>query len=149
MRVSVKAYENADMESAIKANVTLTIDNAFVVKNLTLVEGRNGKFVNMPHHKSNEVDENGRAIYRDDAFPLTKELREQIQKAAIESYEKGGEEVAFHYGAEPQKDKAADTAKENPRQGKASILGELKVTEEKAKEPKVNSKKPVKVTAER
>ena len=44
MYISVKAFENADRDSAVKANVNLTIDNAFVVKNLTIVQGRNGMF---------------------------------------------------------------------------------------------------------
>ncbi len=93
MNYSVKTFANADQDSAIKANATLTIDDAFVVKNLTVVQGKNGLFVNMPHHKTKEVDENGKAIYKDDAFPLTKDVRDMIQKSVIESYEKGGIEV--------------------------------------------------------
>ncbi len=97
MNITIKTFENADPDSAIKAHANMTIDNAFVVKNLSVVQGKNGLFVNMPHHKTNEVGEDGKSIYRDDAFPLNKELRDKIQKAAVESYEKGGEEVNFEY----------------------------------------------------
>ena len=38
MYLSVKAFENADPDSAVKAHVNLTIDNAFVVKNLAVVQ---------------------------------------------------------------------------------------------------------------
>ena len=85
MNITVKAFENADPDSAVKAHVNMTIDNAFVVKNLAVVQGKNGLFVNMPHHKSNEVGEDGKAVYKDDAFPLTKGLRDKISEAAIES----------------------------------------------------------------
>jgi len=47
MYISVKAFENADPDSAVKAHVNLTIDNAFVVKNLSVVQDKNGLFVNM------------------------------------------------------------------------------------------------------
>ena len=63
MYISVKAFENADPDSEVKAHVNMTIDNAFVVKNLAVVQGKNGLFVNMPHHKSNEVGEDGKAVY--------------------------------------------------------------------------------------
>jgi len=91
MYISVKAFENADPDSAVKAHVNMTIDNAFVVKNLAVVQGKNGLFVNTPHHKSNEVGEDGKVVYKDDASPLTKGLRDKISEAAIQSYERGGE----------------------------------------------------------
>lgn len=146
MNISVKAFENADQDSAIKAHVNLTIDNAFVVKNLAVVQGKNGLFVNMPHHKSNEVDENGKAVYKDDAFPLKKDLRDKIQEAAIESYEKGGQEVSFDYAA-PEKTKTAEaSAKEGARldesEGRASVLRILK------EEPLKGTDRPIKITME-
>ena len=124
MYISVKAFENADRDSAVKANVNLTIDNAFVVKNLTIVQGRNGMFLNMPHHKSNEVGADGKAVYKDDAFPLSKNLRDKMQEAAIESYERGGEEGHFEYGGREK----TSPEKEGARRDKPSIL---KILQEK------------------
>lgn len=109
MNITVKAFENADTESAIKAHVNLTLGDAFVVKNLTLVQGKNGLFINMPHHKTNEVDDAGKAIYRDDAFPLEKELRDKIQEAAVESYKGSGKEITFAFG-----EHAADKGYDRP-----------------------------------
>lgn len=146
MNISVKSFANADQESAIKANVNITIDNAFVVKNLAVVEGRNGLFVNMPHHKTNEVDENGRAVYRDDAFPLQKELRDEIQKAAIESFRNGGKEVEFAYSAPVKSLNEQASAKEGARlpedEGRPSVLKVLK------EEPLKGTDIPIKITME-
>ncbi len=145
MNISVKAFENADPDSAVKAHVNMTIDNAFVVKNLAVVEGKNGLFVNMPHHKSNEVGEDGKPVYKDDAFPLNKDLRDQIRKAAVESYEKGGEEVSFEYETAQKAQKKTNpekSGKEDARQGKPSVLKNL--SEEKKAS---RASKPVTVSA--
>ena len=145
MNISVKAFENADPDSAVKAHVNMTIDNAFVVKNLAVVEGRNGLFVNMPHHKSSEVGEDGKPVYKDDAFPLNKDLRDQIRKAAVESYEKGGAEISFEYEtAQKAKTKTnpEKSGKEDARQGKPSVLKNL--SEEKKAS---RASKPVTVSA--
>lgn len=117
MNFSVKTFANSEQDSAIKAHATLTIDNAFVIKNLTVVQGKNGLFVNMPHHKTNEVDENGKALYKDDAFPLSKEMRDLIQKAAVESYKEGGKEVeAWMATPPPQRAyEASEARKEGAR----------------------------------
>ncbi len=145
MNISVKAFENQDPDSAIKAHVNMTIDNAFVVKNLSVVQGKNGLFVNMPHHKSNEVGEDGKAVYKDDAFPLTKGLRDKISDAAIQSYENGGQEVSFEYESvqkEQNKSNPEKSGKEEARQGKPSVLKDLK---EKTAEVK-SMDKPIKLS---
>ena len=140
MYISVKAFENADRDSAVKANVNLTIDNAFVVKNLTIVQGKNGMFLNMPHHKSNEVGADGKAVYKDDAFPLSKNLRDKMQEAAIESYERGGEEVHFEYGGREK----SSPEKEGARRDKPSILKILREKVEKIP----GADKPLKLSVE-
>lgn len=152
MKISIKTFENKDTDSVVKANATLTIDDMFVVKNLSVIEGKNGLFVNMPHHKTNEVDESGKAVYRDDAFPLSKELRDKIQELAIRSYENHEQDVSAVVESPtkaPKEKEAGDDEKESPGQGKASVLGELKVNEDKAKEKKVNTKSAIKVTMEK
>ena len=144
MYISVKAFENADPDSAVKAHVNMTIDNAFVVKNLAVVQGKNGLFVNMPHHKSNEVGEDGKAVYKDDAFPLTKGLRDKISEAAIQSYERGGEEVTLEYDSvqkEQTKANPEKSGKEGARQGKPSVL---KILQEDSKVP--GADKPLKLS---
>ena len=147
MNISVKAFENADPDSAVKAHVNLTIDNAFVVKNLAVVQGKNGLFVNMPHHKSNEVGEDGKAVYKDDAFPLTKGLRDKISEAAVSSYEKGGEEVTFTYDSvrkDQNKTNPEKSGKEDARQGKSSVL---KILPEDSKVP--GAEKPLKLSMDK
>ena len=145
MNITVKAFENADPDSAIKAHVNMTIDNAFVVKNLAVVQGKNGLFLNMPHHKSNEVDENGKVVYKDDAFPLNKDLRDKLQDAAVSSYQKGGQEVGFTFDTKEKTKTSEKSEKEGARRtegGRVSVLDELDGL-------KIDCNKPIKVTMEK
>ena len=73
---------------------------------------------------TNEVGADGKAVYKDDAFPLSKNLRDKMQEAAIESYERGGEEVHFEYGGREK----SSPEKESARRAKTSIL---KILQEK------------------
>lgn len=70
-------------ESKLKAMASITIDGAFVVKGLRVIEGKNGIFVAMP---SRQVSE-GR--YEDIAFPITAEAREMVIKAVLDKYNEG------------------------------------------------------------
>jgi len=94
----------------------------------------------IPHHKSNEVGADGKAVYKDDAFPLSKNLRDKMQEAAIESYERGGEEVHFEYGGREK----SSPEKEGVRHGKPSIL---KILQEKV-EKIPGADKPLKLSVE-
>jgi stage V sporulation protein G len=64
-----------------RAIASITFDNEFVVKEVKVVEGPTGLFVSMPCRK---VGTNG---YRDIAHPITKEAREEINKAVMAAYQ--------------------------------------------------------------
>lgn len=66
------------------ATASITIDGAFVVRNLSLMNGSKGMFVNMPQQKG--VDDKGNTKYYDIAFPLSTELRTAISEAVIGAY---------------------------------------------------------------
>ncbi|MEW6227996.1 MAG: septation regulator SpoVG [Bacillota bacterium] len=64
-----------------RAIASVTFDNAFVVKELKVVEGPTGLFVSMPSRK---VGTNG---YKDIAHPITSEARQEIHAAVMKAYE--------------------------------------------------------------
>lgn len=59
----------------------------FIVGNVTVMKGQNGPFVSMPSYKTKEVDENNKPVYRDICYPITKEYREKVYSAILETYE--------------------------------------------------------------
>ena len=67
------------------APASITLDNAFVVRGLSVMNGSKGIFVNMPSQKG--VDAEGNTKYFDTAFPLSKELRAELSNVVIGAYQ--------------------------------------------------------------
>ena len=75
-KISVTPYENG----RTKGFATITIDDAFVVTGITIVEGQNGKFISFPQ-KKNKDDE-----WKDICFPNSKEVRESLTSMILDAY---------------------------------------------------------------
>ena len=80
IRSEVYIIENPTTKQV--ATASLIIEGCFVVKGLKVFEGTNGYFVAMPNRKT----QNGE--YKDIAFPIDKETREQIQFSVLGEYER-------------------------------------------------------------
>ena len=66
-------------EDNLKAFASITIDDAFVVKEIRVVEGKNGLFVAMPSKKIGDK-------YMDISHPITAEWRQRISTAVLSEY---------------------------------------------------------------
>jgi len=75
-------------ESKMKAVVSITIDDEFVVHDIKVVEGEKGLFIAMPSRKTADGE------YRDIAHPINSETRSAIQDIVLEAYEKSLSEEA-------------------------------------------------------
>ena len=69
-------------EGKMKAIVSITFDNEFVVHDIKIIDGQNGLFIAMPSRKMNEGD------FRDIAHPILSETRNKIKDAIFAEYEK-------------------------------------------------------------
>ena len=69
-------------ESKMKAVVSITFDDEFVVHDIKIIEGQNGLFIAMPSRKMGEGD------FRDIAHPLVSETRNKIRDAIFAVYDK-------------------------------------------------------------
>ena len=67
-------------EGRMKALVSVTIDDVFAVHDIKVIEGPQRVFVAMPSRK-----EDG-GSFRDVVHPITKEAREELEKAVLNSY---------------------------------------------------------------
>lgn len=65
----------------MKAIVSITIDNEFVVHDIKVIEGEKGIFIAMPSRKAADGE------YRDIAHPINSDTRDMIQKIILEKYE--------------------------------------------------------------
>lgn len=68
-------------EGKLKAIVSITIDDEFVVHDIKVIEGEKGMFIAMPSRKTSEGE------YRDTVHPINSATRERIQTLILEKYE--------------------------------------------------------------
>lgn len=84
--VRIKPYQNLEH---LRATATLTFGGSLVVKNVRVMEGKNGLYVQMPSYKTKELDENQKPVYKDYAHPVTAEFRTVLYDAILQEYERG------------------------------------------------------------
>lgn len=75
-------------EGKMKAVVSVTIDDEFVVHDIKVIEGEKGLFIAMPSRKSTDGE------YRDIAHPINTATRDNLQKLVLEAYEKADDTPA-------------------------------------------------------
>ncbi len=68
-------------EGKMKAVVSVTFDNEFVVHDIKVIEGEKGLFIAMPSRKALDGE------FRDIAHPINSVTRDKIQKSILEKYE--------------------------------------------------------------
>ena len=69
-------------EGKMKAIVSITLDDEFVVHDMKVIEGEKGLFIEMPSNKLTDGE------YRDIAHPINSDTRERIQDIILEGYER-------------------------------------------------------------
>lgn len=82
MRITDVRVRKMTQDSKMKAIVSITIDDEFVVHDIKVIEGEKGLFIAMPSKKANDGE------YRDIAHPINSETRDKIQTIILDSYEK-------------------------------------------------------------
>lgn len=69
-------------EDKLKAYVTITLDNCFVVRDLKVIAGNGGLFIAMPAKKRKD------GTYKDIAHPLNADTRERMERTILAEYER-------------------------------------------------------------
>lgn len=88
--VTVTPYEREG--SSIRGLARIYFDDSFIVNNVSVLQGKDKLFVAMPAYKTKQVDEQGKPVYQDVAYPVTKEFREKLYGQIIEEYDKAKEQ---------------------------------------------------------
>ncbi len=73
-------------EGKMKAIVSITFDNEFVVHDIKVIEGQNGLFIAMPSRKTPDGE------FKDIAHPINTDTREKIQSSILKAYQTAVEE---------------------------------------------------------
>ena len=80
MQITDIRIRKVDKDGKMKAVVSITIDDAFVVHDIKIIEGEKGLFIAMPSRKASDGE------YRDMAHPINSGTREKIQKMILDKY---------------------------------------------------------------
>ncbi len=69
-------------EDKLKAYVTITLDQCFVIRDMKIIQGTSGYFVSMPSKKKKD------GTYQDIAHPIDKATRAMMESRILEEYNK-------------------------------------------------------------
>ena len=81
MQITDVRVRKITKEGKMRAIVSITIDDEFVIHDLKGIDGQKGIFIAMPSKKATDGE------YRDIAHPINSGTRENIQKIILEKYE--------------------------------------------------------------
>lgn len=95
MKVTDVRLRKIASDSRMKALVSITLDDAFVIHDLRVIEGNNGLFVAMPSKRTPDGE------FRDIAHPINSEMRQEIQAAVMKVYDETEEVVPEKEQNEP------------------------------------------------
>ena len=86
MEVTDGRVRKVDKEGKMKAIVSITFDEEFVIHDIKVIEGEKGLFIAMPSRKTTDGE------YRDIAYPIRSTTRELLQQTILEKYQEDAEE---------------------------------------------------------
>lgn len=107
MNITDVRVRKVNDEGKMKAVVSITFDEEFVVHDIKVIEGQNGLFIAMPSRKMGEGD------FRDIAHPLRSETRNRIKEAIFAEYEKILENASSTHNPSPVHEDPSETEEED------------------------------------
>ena len=91
MKITDVRIRKIASEGKMKAIVSVTFENEFVVHDIKVIEGQNGLFIAMPSRKTPDGE------FKDIAHPINTETREILQNAILAEYAKVMQEPVAEY----------------------------------------------------
>lgn len=82
MNITDVRVRKVEKEGKMKAVVSITIDQEFVIHDIKVIEGDRGLFIAMPSKRTADGE------FRDIAHPINSDTRDNLQKIILESYER-------------------------------------------------------------
>ena len=86
MQITDVRVRKVDTEGKLRAVVSITIDDEFVVHDIKVIDGEKGLFIAMPSRKGSDGE------YKDIAHPINSRTREDLQKLILDKYQEAQSE---------------------------------------------------------
>ncbi len=88
MQITDVKVRKINAEGRMKAVVSVTFDDCFVVHDIKVIEGQEKLFIAMPSRKTPDGE------FKDIAHPINAEMRELLQNTVLAKYEESLSEIA-------------------------------------------------------
>jgi stage V sporulation protein G len=121
MNITDVRVRKVTKEGKMKAVVSITIDDEFVVHDIKVIEGEKGLFIAMPSRKATDGE------YRDIAHPINSKTRSEIQEIILQKYE---ETLAAEEAETDEQPEAAGSPEAVPEEAPAAEAPEAEGTPE-------------------
>ena len=79
-KLDVRTYPILEPKNNVMAYASVTINDIIAINGIRVIDGSNGLFAQMPQTRDSKGD------FRDVAFPVTKDLRLQLNEAVVNQY---------------------------------------------------------------
>ena len=85
IKVTVTPMQNQD--GCLKANASILFNNVFKVTGIRIGISQKGNiFVSMPDYKTGKLDDTGKDIYQDIAYPVTRQFRQELYDEVVKEF---------------------------------------------------------------
>lgn len=87
MSIKVTVTPMKEQEGCLKANASIILNDVFKVTGIRIGISQKGNvFVSMPDYKTGRLDDNGKDIYQDIAYPVTREFRQELYDEIVREF---------------------------------------------------------------
>lgn len=87
MDINVTVTPMQNQEGCIKANASVVFNGVFKVTGIRIGISQKGNiFVSMPDYKTGRLDDNGKDIYQDIAYPVTRQFRQELYEKIVKEF---------------------------------------------------------------
>ena len=131
MEITDVRLRKIETEGKLRAYVSITFDDSFVVHDLRVIDGTKGMFVAMPSKRLPNGD------HKDIAHPINTEIREKIQNAVLDVYNRELEEAPQ---AKVEESKVEEAKVEESKVEEAKVEEKEEAAEETAVEEETEKK---------
>ena len=87
LSIKVTVTPMKEQEGCLKANASIILNDVFKVTGIRIGISQKGNvFVSMPDYKTGRLDDNGKDIYQDIAYPVTRQFRQELYDKIVKEF---------------------------------------------------------------
>lgn len=76
-----------NLTKPVLARANVILGGKFIIRGITLIEGKHGRFISMPSRRLKNTDNSDKVSYRDVCHPLNQEIRDELTSKIFEAYD--------------------------------------------------------------